>query len=655
MKIALVGNPNSGKTTLFNEITHLNQKVGNWSGVTVERKQGKYTKDKSIDIIDLPGVYSFNAITQDETIAVNYLLTEKPEVAINVIDSTNLERSLHLTLQLLELDIPVVLALNMEDELKLHGLEINAEAIENELKVPAIKISAKKNRNIGALMEKAIDLAKTERKATFKSKGKTEEEKAESRNNYIHSKIDSFRTKEQGKHKAQRITESIDKIVLNRWLAFPIFAVIIWLMYFVSIQSIGALSIEFMEWLFDDVIGAGLDSWLTSIGASAWVVSLVVDGIVAGVGTVLSFVPQIVILFLFITLLEGLGYMARIAVIMDRIFKKLGLSGKSFIPMIVGCGCSVPAIMSCKTIEGENERKTTMLLTPFIPCSAKLPVFALIAGALFPHNSFVAPSMYFLGIFMVIVCGLVLKMFNRRKGEQSSLFIELPHYRLPKVQNILIELWEKASGFITRAGKIIVPVVILIWFLQSFNFSFQAVDAEDSILAILGKGISWLFYPLGFGGELGWIVVVALIVGMMAKEAVVAVFGTLLAVGGLGLSDLFTPQSAYAFMAFILLSAPCIAAVATIKRETGSTKFMLFAVGFQCAVAYIVALLINQAGNLWEYDSTLCISILTIAVVALVFAFTMVAMIKNRKKGRGCATGCAGCAKSESCAITAKE
>lgn len=638
MKIALAGNPNSGKTTLFNGLTKLNQKIGNWPGVTVEKKEGRYYADKSVEIIDLPGIYSINPISDDEKVTRDYLISQKPDAIINIIDSAVLERSLVLTLQLLETGIPVVLALNMEDELKGHGLSLDVSAIERELKVPAVLISARKNRNIKTLMETAVNAAKEGRAGTFIAEGGTDEEKAEFRHKYIASKIDLFRVKSESKIK--KVSARIDKIVMNRWLAFPIFAAVIFIMFFVSVQTVGALSTGAVERLFFDIIGGSLRSGLESIGSPAWVISLTVDGIIRGVGTVLAFVPQIVILFLFITFLEGCGYMARVAVIMDRLFKKLGLSGKSFIPMIVGCGCSVPAIMTAKTIEGSAEKRATIMLAPFVPCSAKLPVFALIAGALFPGNPFVAPSMYFLGIATVIVCGLILKAFRRQKAKADTFVLELPHYRWPKPKNMFLELWDKVKGFIIRAGVIIVPAAVILWFLQSFSFGFRFVDIEHSMLAAIGRGIAWIFAPLGFGN---WQSAIAVITGIFAKETVVATFGVILS-GDLNadLAALFTPQSAYAFMAFILLSAPCMAAIAATKKEMGGVKLMFIAVGFQTAVGYTAALIINQAGNLWVYNRAICISVLAGVLIALIFALCIRTMIKKRKKGKGCA-GCAGC------------
>jgi len=671
MKIALVGNPNSGKTTLFNLLTHQNQKVGNWSGVTVEYKIGKYCgklkqdkpreyslqksyescnyckRNNTIEIVDLPGVYSLNAITKDEKVTVNYLKDNKLDLIIQIIDSTVLERSLALTLQLLEQNIPIVLALNMQEELNRSGTVIDYKKMEQELGVSCVPIAARSGKGVHVLMEhvvKGILNDKEYKQPQFTAMGESPEQQAEYRHKYIAEKVRLFKT--TAELKEHNFTEKIDKIILNKWLAFPVFAVVIWLMYFVSVQTVGHLFIGWLDRLFFDIIGENLRTWLINIGAASWVTSLTVDGIVAGVGSVLTFIPQILMLFIFISFLEGCGYMARVAIIMDRLFKKLGLSGKSFIPMIVGCGCSVPAIMSAKTVDGDQERGNTIILTPFIPCSAKLPIFALIAGALFPHNSFVAPSMYFLGILMVILGGLLLKLFNRRKRSTDMLLIELPHYRLPAVRNVSKEIWDKAKGFIIRAGVVIVPATIILWFLQSFNFSMQQANIENSMLAQIGKVISYIFIPLGFGN---WESTIAFLSGTVAKETVVATFGVILG-GDLStqLPLLFTPQSAYAFMAFVLLFVPCVAAIAATRKEIGR-KGMWLAIAFQSGVAYLTALIINQAGNLFAYYPTTAISIIAILVIALIFGLVTWHLIKNRKKVGGCSMNCGGCVKSKEC------
>jgi len=630
MKIALVGNPNSGKTTLFNNLTKSNQKIGNWPGVTTEKKEGVYFKDKSIEIIDLPGIYSLSPISKDEKAACDYLENSRPDVVINVIDSTNLERSLFLTLKLIETDIPIVLALNMEDELKLNGLTLDIAAIEKELKVCAVLISALKNKNIQKLIDSAILASKIiKRDGIFLNSGKTEEEKAQFRHMYISTKINSFRVKTVSK--ASKITQKIDKFVLNRFLAFPIFALVIFLMYFVSVQTLGRYSVDFTSFLFQKILGENLRKWLNGINSKVFLTSLIVDGILGGVSAVFAFIPQILILFLFITFLETCGYMARVAVIMDRLFKGLGLSGKSFIPMIIGCGCSVPAIMSAKAIDGDAEKKATIMLTPFIPCSAKLPLFALFAGALFPNNPFIAPSMYFLGIFMVVIGALILKAF--RKKETDGIFlIELPHYRLPSIKNLFVELIHKAKEFVIRAGKIIIPAAMTLWFLKTFTFSLQLSDIENSMLADIGKAVCWIFKPLGFSN---WQSAIAIISGIFAKETIVATFGVVFKSGGAelhtALTGIFTEHSAYAFMAFTLLSAPCIAAISATRKEIGGIKWTLIAIGFQCFFGYITALIINQLGNLYELNS-LIFYIVIVSFFVFLFTYFSIRLYVKRKK-----------------------
>lgn len=630
MIIALVGNPNTGKTTLFNELTKLNQKMGNWPGVTIEKKEGKYYRDKDISIIDLPGIYSLNPITLEEKVSCAYLKETKVDAIINVIDSSNLERNLNLSLQLLETDIPMVLAFNMEDELKLNGLALNLDTIKEELHTEVMLISALKNKNLIQLIEKAKMVSAHKRPFKFVSYGDTEEEKAEYRNKFIKDRIDKFRTKSVSRLKI--ITEKIDKIVMNKWLAFPIFVLVIGLMYYISIESLGALAHKGMQILFTDLIGKNLEIAILNSGAAPWVSSLVVKAVIGGVGAVLSFIPQILILFLFITFLEGCGYMARIAVIMDRIFRKIGLSGKSFIPMIVGAGCSVPAIMASKTIEGDKERKATIMLTPFVPCSAKLPVFALIAGTVL-GSSLAATSMYFLGILVIILAGLVLKFFRKKSGETTFL-IELTPYRLPRPKNIIIELWDKSKDFIIRAGVIILPATIILWLLQSFSFSFQYLpDAEigNSILASIGKIFAPVFYPLGFGN---WQASISAFTGFFAKETIGATFEVLSPEGmpiEIFMKQIFTPQAAYAFMAFVLFSPPCIAAIAAMKKEMGY-KWMFIAITFQFIVGYIVALIINQLGNAFVSNLPVFITVLAVLAAAVIVLICVVYLFKHKKK-----------------------
>jgi ferrous iron transport protein B len=656
MKIALVGNPNSGKTTIFNALTKLNQKIGNWPGVTVEKKEGVYFRDKTVSIIDLPGVYSLNPLSSDEIITNNYLMNKNADAIINVVDATNLERGLGLTIQLLEKGLPVVLALNMSDELKINGIELNIGAIERDLGLPVVAVSGRKKAGLVEAVEAAISLLAL-RNSHSASRNRCHSVEAPCSNSpraaqgnsdihgFIATHIDGWRTR--GVSRARAWTDKIDRVLLNRWAAFPIFAFVIWFMYFMSVQVVGGILTEHIEYLFFDLIGENLRAGLLDIGSPNWVASLCVDGIIAGVGAVLTFLPQIFMLFLFITFLEGCGYMSRVAVIMDRLFKKIGLSGKSFIPLVIGCGCSVPAILGAKTIENDRERKATIMLVPFIPCSAKLPVFALIAGALFPHNSFVAPSMYFLGILMVILGALFLKLFRPQTQCDNSFIVEIPRYRLPNAKNMAMEIWQKVRGFVIRAGTVIVVASILLWFLQGFNFKMQQVEIEDSMLCKLGRGAAWIFAPLGFGE---WQAAVAAISGIIGREIVVATFGVLLGAENLnaGLAELFTQQAAYAFMAFILLAAPCIAAMSVTFKELGSKRLGALAILFQCGVAYLIALCINQFGNFWAYHRAACIG--TIAVLILIAAGGCYARyFLRRKKSRA---GCAGCSHCGECGKT---
>jgi ferrous iron transport protein B len=644
MKIALAGNPNCGKTTLFNALTKTNQKVGNWPGVTTERKEGQYFDDKNLQIIDLPGVYSLNPVSADEKITCDYLLSGRPDAVINVADATNLERNLHLTLQILETGIPAVIALNMGDELKLHGLTINCENIEKELHCPAVIISARKRTGIADLIAK-VRLLNAERNGkAVKYFGRnekyeyTEEERANCRQNFIKERINLFCARTTDKTK--KITAAIDKIVLNKWLAFPIFAALIWLMYFFAIQIVGVYGTAFCEWLFYDIIGDGLRIWLDSINSPNWISALLTGGIIAAVGAVLSFIPQIIVLFVFISFLDDCGYMSRIAIIMDRLFNWLGLSGKAFIPMIIGTGCSVPAIMSAKILDNEKERINTIILTPFVPCSAKWPVFALFAGAIFPNNYFAAPSLYFFGIFMVIAGAMFLKLFNKDSGGKDIFIMELPNYRLPQWRNTVLDIWNKVKNFVVRAGVIIVPLSMELWFLQNFNIALQMVNVENSILATFGSLIAWIFVPLGFGN---WQSAIAVITGVLAKETVVASFGVVL--GGeenlyTALAALFTPWGGYAFMAFILLSTPCMAAIAAMRKELNNNKVFWSAILFQCAAGYAVALAINQFGNLYNFSPAVFIS--AVAIVCFIIIFILCILRAVRHKG-ACSGDCAKC------------
>lgn len=653
MKVCLIGNQNSGKTTLFNLLTGLNQKVGNWPGVTVERKSG-IIKNTDHELVDLPGIYSLSPYTSEENISRNFLLEDNPDVVINILDSTSLERSLYLTTQLLELDTRVIIALNMDDLLEKKGLVVDDKKLSEKLGCSVIKISALKKTGIDELI-KAIDdkkeikenkiydkkiedvLADIESKLSVNNKRfiavKLLENDPLFENNFLQKEIKekreylecSFNTEIVELIASQRYdfivelvktilvkkksnispTDKLDKVFLNKWLSIPIFIVVMFLVYFLSVGLVGGATVEFID---GTVIGS-LKDWLSeslpTINASPWAVSLVVDGMVTGVGAVLNFIPQLIILFLLISLLETSGYLSRVSFLLDKLFKRFGLSGKSIIPFIVGSGCSVPAIMTTRTIEDENEKKLTILLTPFIPCSAKLPIISLFAGYFFAdHSGLVSASMYFLSIVVILVSAILLRKF-RFKGESTSYISELPEYKIPSPRYVLRDVFDKTIAFIKRAGSIILLSSIIIWFLSSFNWKFQyGLDADKSILASIGRIFSWLFYPML--GENSWGAAVAAIQGLVAKENVVSTMEVISAVGeggdvfaGNGLFAFFNPVNSYAFMVFNLFSAPCFGAIGAMRREFGSTKSMFKAVGFQTGLAWILASLIGLIGGLF--------------------------------------------------------
>lgn len=667
--VALVGNPNCGKTTAFNALTGSKAYVGNWPGVTVEKKEGKLRGVKEdITLVDLPGIYSLSPYTPEEVVARNYIIKEQPDLIINIIDASNIERNLYLTHQLVELGRPTIIALNMMDIVEKRGEKINIKRLEELFGVKVVPISATKNQGLDELINLALEVGTKKVKIVSKSitfdmiieqsinevmtllDGKQIDEvynkrwlaikvleqdkkvveefhlsKEESpiveeasrllENAYdddVESIIINGRYEYITKHISSIVTnrpdykvtlsDKIDKVITNRILAIPIFFGIMWFVYFLSIQTVGDMTIGFMEGLFG-TIGDQVGLWLEGMSVSPWIHGLVVDGIIGGVGAVLGFVPQLMILFLLIGILEDCGYMSRVAFIMDKIFRKFGLSGKSFIPMVIGTGCSVPGIMASRTIESERDRKMTIMLTPFIPCGAKLPVFALMVGAFFPEHVWVGPSMYVLGILMVILSGLILKN-TLFKGEAAPYILELPEYHMPNFKGVMMQMWDRSKAFIIKAGTVIFVASGLIWFLQSFNFSLQMVDTNESMLASIGHVIAPIFAPLGFGT---WQASVATVTGFLAKEAVVATFGILLGVGEVAETDptlltsigqFFTPVSAYAFMAFTLLAAPCFAAIGAMKREFGNWKWTLIAIGYQTGLAWIVAFLIYQVGSL---------------------------------------------------------
>lgn len=599
--IALAGNPNSGKTTMFNELTGSSQHVGNWPGVTVEKKEGKLKGHKDVSIMDLPGIYSLSPYTLEEVITRDYLINEKPDVIINIIDGTNIERNLYLTMQLKKVGIPVIIALNMNDVLEKRGDQIDLIPLSVELGCEIIPTSAAKGTGLKELITRTLALAGRDRKTEvdpyflLEAYGKLDEEAEETAVNQRYDTIQGLVTKYVKKRDKEVLltSDKIDRIVTNRWLALPIFFISLWIIYYVSIVTVGDMSIGWVESLFGWIQG-GAETLLTTAGAAVWTKDLVLNGIIGSLGAIFTFVPQLMILFFFLSLLEDSGYMARVAFIMDRIFRRFGLSGKSFIPMLIGTGCSIPGIMASRTIEIERDRRMTIMLTPFIPCGAKLPVFAMFIAMMFRDQTWVGPSIYLIGIAGVIISGVVLKRFKAFAGDPAPFVMELPSYKIPQFKGVVIHMWEKAKSFIKKAGTILFAACAIIWFLQNFGFGgYVGPDAiEQSILAHIGNAIRWIFIPLGFGDS--WAAPVAALTGLIAKEVVVATFASV----GTVVPIMFSQVTAFAFMMFILFSAPCAAAIGAMKAEYGSWKWTLFAVGYQTGVAYIVALLINVIGNI---------------------------------------------------------
>lgn len=669
IKIALAGNPNAGKTTLFNALTGSNQFVGNWPGVTVEKKEGRLKGHDDVIITDLPGIYSLSPYTLEEVVARNYLIDERPDAILNIVDGTNIERNLYLTTQLREIGIPVVVAINMVDVMRKRGDKIDITALSKALKCPAVEISALKSDGILEAAELAIEAARNGKivpshifsgevehtlahieeaaihglsadvqrwyaikiferdgqvierlgiseellshiEGDIKETERILDDDAESiitneRYEYIARILDGvYKKKNAG---ALKTSDKIDRIVTNRFLALPIFAAIMFLVYYVSVTTVGTWATDFMN---DGVFGEGfelfghfipgvpvlVESALTSINCADWLQSLVIDGIVGGVGAVLGFVPQILVLFIFLAFLEACGYMSRIAFVMDRIFRKLGLSGKSFIPMLIGTGCSVPGIMASRTIENLRDRRMTIITTSFIPCGAKLPVIAMIAGAVFDNGWWVAPLAYFIGIAAVVVSGLILKKTKMFSGDPAPFVMELPEYHMPTASNILRSMWERGWSFIKKAGTIILLSTVFIWLGTSFGFTDSGfvfsteLELSDSLLGYIGIAIGWIFAPLGFGRIE---TAVATVMGLLAKEEIVAVLGVLdfTNMGG---------TAAISFLVFNLLCAPCFAAVGAIRREMNSARWTAFAIGYQTALAYCVSLCIYQLGMLFS-------------------------------------------------------
>ena len=685
IKIALAGNPNCGKTTLFNALTGSNQFVGNWPGVTVEKKEGKLKGHKDVILMDLPGIYSLSPYTLEEVVARNYLITDKPDAILNIIDGTNLERNLYLSTQLMELGIPVVMAVNMMDIVKKNGDQIDVKSLGKKLGCEVVEISALKGTGIKDAAAKVVEVAKSNKETRAVHEFHEDLENAIrevedmlsgnitegakrffavkllEKDDKIHEQLEnvpdvsaqikrledkfdddteSIITNERYQYISEVIkgcykkknkekltlSDKIDRVVTNRFLALPIFAAVMWLVYYISVTTVGGMA---TDWANEGVFGDGwslfglvdvpgipvlVENGLNAIHCADWLSSLILDGVVAGVGAVLGFVPQILILFIFLAFLEGCGYMSRVAFIMDRIFRKFGLSGKSFIPMLIGSGCGVPGVMASRTIENDRDRKMTIMTTTFVPCSAKLPIIALIAGALFDGASWVAPSAYFVGVAAIICSGIILKKTKMFAGDPAPFVMELPAYHLPTIGTILRSMWERGWSFIKKAGTIILMSTIVLWFLMSYGWvkgKFGALDAEQlnsSILASIGKVIAPIFAPLGWNQNgNGWEMAVAAVTGLIAKENVVGTFGMLFGFAEVAedgkeiwgqLADSLPQVAAYGFLVFNLLCAPCFAAMGAIKREMNNAKWFWFAIGYQTVLAYVIALCIYQIGTL---------------------------------------------------------
>ncbi|WP_286906687.1 ferrous iron transport protein B [Clostridium sp. UBA1652] len=667
IKIALAGNPNSGKTTMFNSLTGSSQHVGNWPGVTVEKKEGKLKGHKDIIIQDLPGIYSLSPYTLEEVVSREYLVNEKPDAIINIIDGTNIERNLYLTTQLKEIGLPMVVAVNMIDVVRKNGDTIDIKKLSQALGCEVIEASALKGIGSKEVAEKAIELAKAKKTTQVVHKFSKDVEKsieqiaeiikAPLNNENVHwTAIKLFERDEKVKEKVvlsrevknkieeiitaceakldddsesiitserydyitevikqsvnkknktnQTTSDKIDKIVTNRWLALPIFALVMFGVYYVSISTVGGIATDWVnDELFTNIIPPAVEGFLTSIGTADWLNSLILDGIIAGVGAVLGFVPQMMVLFLCLAIVEDCGYMARIAFIMDRIFKKFGLSGKSFIPILIGTGCGVPGIMASRTIENEKDRRMTIMTTTFIPCSAKLPIIALIAGALFPESAWVGPSAYFLGIGAIITSGIMLKKTKLFVGDPAPFVMELPSYHVPGIKNILLHTWDRSKAFVKKATTVILLATVGVWFLSSFSWSLEMVDTTDSILASIGRVIAPVFAPLGWGE---WQAAVATFTGLIAKENVVGTFGILYGFAEVAedgaevwgnLQAAFTPLAAYSFLVFNLICAPCFAAIGALRGEMKSGKWTAFALSYQTIFAYVLALIVFQVGS----------------------------------------------------------
>ena len=709
--IALAGNPNCGKTTLFNALTGATQYVGNWPGVTVEKKEGKLKGHKDVIIADLPGIYSLSPYSLEEVVARNYLINEKPDAILNIIDGTNLERNLYLSTQLMELGIPVIMAVNMMDLVRKNGDQINIKKLAEKLGCQVVEISALKGNGIDKAAQMAVDLAKSGKKTPAvhnfsdsvervldqiedkldasvpaeqrryfaikllerdskitdqlsKVPDVTEEINAiekemdddtesiitNERYVYISSIIGDCLKKKVASGK-MTISDKIDRIVTNRILALPIFAVVMWFVYYISVTTVGTFVTDWTnDVLFGEIVPPAVEGFLNAVGCADWLQGLILDGIVAGVGAVLGFVPQMIVLFFFLAILEDCGYMARVAFIMDRIFRKFGLSGKAFIPMLISSGCGIPGVMATRTIESDRDRKMSIMTTTFIPCGAKLPIIAMIAGAFFPNaegnaSAWVATSAYFIGVAAIVCSGIMLKKTKMFAGDPSPFVMELPQYHMPTAGNVLRSIWERASSFIKKAGTVILLSTIVLWFLMGYGFeggAFGAVeDLNNSILAQIGKAIAWIFTPLGWTqlGH-GWEMAVAAISGLIAKENVVATFGMLfnpnleeVAEDGVeiwsNLQGALTPIAAYGYLVFNLLCAPCFAAIGAIRREMNSGKWTIFALCYQCLFAYGVALVIYQVGTVLTGGAANPVGLVVAVAIVAFFVYMLVRPYKE--------------------------
>ena len=702
IRIALAGNPNCGKTTLFNELTGSNQYVGNWAGVTVEKKDGILKGHKDVIIQDLPGIYSLSPYTLEEKVARNYLVNEQPDVILNIIDGTNLERNLYLSTQLIEIGLPVVMAVNMMDLVKKSGDKIDIKKMGEELGCEVVEISALQGKGCKEAAERAIEAAKSGRKHCLPSvfTGSVEhaiahieesihdkvdkefvrwyaikvferdhdatdalqldpktlahldthikdcedemDDDSESiiinqRYSYIGRIISSVLTKKHDGH-AMTVSDKIDRVVTNRILALTIFFAIMTFVYYISVTTIGTWATNWTnDVFFGEYVNDAAAGLMEAIAAPDWLESLVVDGIIGGVGTVLGFVPQIVLIFFFLALLEDSGYMARVAFIMDRIFRKFGLSGKSFIPILVGSGCGVPAVMATRTIEDQRDRRMTIMLCTFIPCSAKAVIISMITSTFFPDSVLMAPAMYFLGIAVIVLAGIALKKTSAFAGDPAPFVMELPAYHIPAMKGVIRHMWDRAKGFIIKAGTIIFAACVIIWFFSAFNASMEMVDIEDSMLAAFGGAISWIFAPVGLGD---WKGAVAVISAEMAKENAI---GTLAVLNGVaadaedmelmaGIAGMFTPIAAFSFMILNLFDPPCVVAMATIAREMGDRKWAALAIGFQIMLGYGMAFVAYNIGSWLFYGAAFGIGQVLAIVVSLAALWMIVRPAPKKKE-----------------------